>query len=154
MASKNNQNLFITIILVVVLISIIFLTIKVYDLYTLNNVYKKMNDYEEDIVFESDNVNLIPVYPKFRNRWHFWPSNWNWKSNSELGNRSFTIDKYSGPGPRGGVAKRQFGNYCPYAGSCPLGGWKGCPYGSDCPGPENLPFIEITKMPSLQYRFD
>jgi hypothetical protein len=108
---------------------------------------------EEDLIFENDNTNLIPIYPKYRNRWNFWPSNWSWNSNPEIGNNSWEINKYEGVGPRGGLAQRPFGNYCPYAGSCPFGGWKGCPYGKGCPGPQ-LPIEEVSRLPSLHDRYD
>jgi len=156
-SKKNNQNLLITIILVIVLIAIVFLTIKVYNLYTLNNYYRKIDNSrseDEDLIFESDNMNLIPIAPRYRNRWSFWPSNWSWNSNNELGNNSWNINKYVGPGYKSGLHPRPFGNYCPYAGTCPFGGWKGCPYGSGCPGPMNLPTYELTRLPSLQESFD
>lgn len=153
MAAKNNQTLFITVILIIVLISILFLTVKLYDLNTLNNYYKRVNTDDEESDYETENVNLIPVRQTSTKRWHFWPSNWSWSSSPELGKQSWSINKYTGTGPRGGVRQRQFGNYCPYAGSCPFGGWKGCPYGPGCPGPF-LPTIEVEKMPAFQSSFD
>ena len=153
MASKNNQNLLISIILIIVLVAIIFLTFKVYNLYTLNTFYKEMDNRQEDIVFESDNVNLIPVLRRNDDRWHFWPSNWSWNSDKELGKNKWHINKYNGPGYQGGVGARRFGNYCPYAGTCPYGEWKGCPYGAGCPGPR-LPIEEVTRVPRLHHRFD
>jgi len=164
MASRNtqNSNLLITLILLIVLISIIFLTFKVYNLYSLNHSFeKKLDNYnvnyedvEENIVFMNDNINLIPQVNMQPNRWHFWPSNWSWTSGSELGKNNWQVNKYNGLGYKGGVAERPFGNYCPYAGSCPLGEWKGCPYGEGCSGPSRLPFEEIAKMPSFQSSFD
>jgi len=149
---KNDQNTFITLLLVIVLIAIIFLSYKVYQLNTLNTMNRNKISEQQDIVFESDNVNLVPSFfgggRMNRNRWNFWPSNWSWNSSSELGDNSWSVNKYNGPGYQSGVGIRRFGNYCPYAGSCPLGGWKGCPYGEGCPGPQ-LPIEEVTEMPSL-----
>lgn len=160
MATRNSQNLnlLVSSILIIVLIAIIFLSFKVYNLNNLNKSIQQSSissdDNVEDIIFLNDNVNLVPVYPPREQRWHFWPSNWSWKSGSELGKNNWTINKYNGVGHRGGVAQRPFDNYCPYAGSCPLGGWKGCPYGEGCPGPNRLPFNEIAKMSSFQKSFD